>query len=98
MALGKYSPTVGTAYDIDHDWWDNYSVDGLYDPDGYDMYGYNKDNVDRAGNKESDYGARCQCCGQTKVRLYEDVEFEWHFDGVKPVRKTRDGEDWEPQQ
>ena len=96
MALGKYSPTVSEAYKINEDWWDIYAPDGLYDPEGYDTYGYNKNMIDRAGNSEDEYafphcGKICPCCGNRNTdneRLFHNTSLEWGFDGVKPVRIT----------
>jgi hypothetical protein len=86
---GKYSPTVTAAYMKDQDWWRKYTGENevtyhQYDPEGYDSYGYDKNDVDRAGNSEHVY--------------YEDNEFgenwhynqaldDWGFDGVKPVKR-----------
>lgn len=66
MTVGKYSPTVSSAYRADQGWHErngggnkkNWTdpYDGRdYDNDGYDSYGYNSDNTDRAGNHENDY-------------------------------------------
>ena len=58
MGAGKYSPTVTSAYMKDQDWWEKNggsSDNNYYDSDGYDQYGYNKDDKDRAGYAESDY-------------------------------------------
>lgn len=54
MSAGKYSPTVSSAYAKNQDWWKPFNF-GIYDEDGFDSYGYNKDGVDRAGNNELDY-------------------------------------------
>lgn len=84
--LGKYSPTVNEAYRIDQDWFEKYAGDELFDPEGYDDYGYNKDGWDRAANKDYFYSRACECCGQT-VPLYNEISLEWTFDGTKPVKK-----------
>ena len=55
MSVGKYSPTVQYAYSENQGWFDQFSLDGIYDLEGYDSYGYNKNGVDRAGNQEVDY-------------------------------------------
>lgn len=100
MALGKYSPTVKWAYDAHQDWYENYAgvdqygCENQYDPEGYDMYGYNKNMIDRAGNSEDEYafphcGKICPCCGNRNTdneQLYHNTLFMWGFDGVKPVR------------
>lgn len=62
MSVGKYSPTVSRAYQKNQKWWEDNGGnterkdhDSWYDNDGFDSYGYNKDDIDRAGNTESDY-------------------------------------------
>lgn len=85
---GKYSPTVTAAYMADQEWFTKYTGAGgnwvHYDKEGFDSYGYDVNDVDRAGNQEHVY--------------YEDDEFgenwwynqalrDWGFDGTKPVRK-----------
>jgi hypothetical protein len=89
---GKYSPTVNAAYRKDQEWFTKFAATKQvtnrdfwtqYDPEGYDSYGYDENEVDRAGNEEHVY--------------YEDDEFgenwrynqalnDWRFDGTKPVR------------
>ena len=96
---GKYSPTVNEAYMKDQEWWNKYAYANVtgdefvqYDPEGYDRYGYNKDDVDRAGNNEFDYIHNdAPDCGDD---FYQDYNFkydqaydEWGFDGTKPVRR-----------
>ena len=93
---GKYSPTVTRAYMADQEWFEKFcelaphgdTVYNPYDPEGYDSYGYDKDNVDRAGNNEFDYVRNVG-----DYDLDEDYNFaydaalcEWGFDGVKPVK------------
>lgn len=108
---GKYSPTVTAAYMKDQEWFRKllatqgaYEADGTrseygsYDVDGFDSYGYNKDDVDRAGNKEHDYYMGYE----DNDGNYHDVNWAydnaldayepliscmlcWSFDGVKPV-------------
>ena len=84
--IGKYSPTVDRAYYIDQDWFEKYAGDELYDPEGYDSYGYNKDGLDRVSNKECFYSKTCECCRQT-VPWYDEISLEWTFDGTKPVKR-----------
>ena len=86
--LGKYSPTVDSAYDHDQDWFEKYAGYNQYDPEGYDYYGYNRKDIDRAGNHEDSYARVCQCCGQAIDSLYYDTKLQWGFDGVKPVKMT----------
>jgi len=91
--LGKYSPTVTEAYQQDINWFSKYAgvdqhgTDNLYDPEGYDMYGYDKNNMDRAGNLESDYSLICTHCGQMMTTLYHSVLDYWTFDRIKPVNR-----------
>ena len=93
---GKYSPTVSAAYTADQEWWYKYSGANRpsetyvqFDPEGYDSYGYDKNDVDRAGNHESvyyhndadpwdDYDFNC---------AYEQALTDWTFDGAKPVTR-----------
>lgn len=85
---GKYSPTVCEAYMKDQGWWDKYSqgVGGewtQYDPEGYDSYGYDLNDVDRAGNHENDYYVDDYDSGNYK---FNQAYAEWAFDGVKPIK------------
>jgi hypothetical protein len=92
---GKYSPTVSAAYRRAPWWWDKYASSTgqryvAYDPEGYDSYGYNENDVDRAGNQEYEYYSND---APFELDLdynnkYDDALDEWGFDGVKPVRKT----------
>lgn len=89
---GKYSPTVSRAYMHDQDWWRKYTGENeytyhQYDPEGYDSYGYNKDDVDRAGNHESAYYSNDAWAEDEDYNIAYDTAYdEWIFDGVKPVR------------
>ena len=92
---GKYSPTVSRAYMKDQDWWYKYSGANLpsdtyigYDPEGYDSYGYNKEDVDRAGNHEHDYYHNDSAHpGYADYNMaYDDADSKWGFDGTKPVK------------
>ncbi len=72
MGLGKYSPTVNKSYSADKKWYEKFLDKELmsdYDKEGYDSYGYNCLEVDRAGNREEDY--------MFDENLYEKVEAEW---------------------
>ena len=93
---GKYSPTVSRAYMRDQEWWTKYAYAGKsddefvrYDPEGYDSYGYDKDDVDRAGNNEYDYmhndSAHPEYADYNIA--YDDADRTWGFDGVKPVKE-----------
>lgn len=74
--IGKYSPTVSRAYWKKQGWWDAVS-DGLWDEQGYDQYGYNREGLDREGYSEWDYD---------EEDLYHAVEDEWGFDGRYPMK------------
>ena len=95
---GKYSPTVTRAYMVDQKWWAKYAYVGVtgdefvqYDPEGYDSYGYDKNDVDRAGNKEFDYVRNDGDYDRDEDYnlAYDAALDEWGFDGVKPVRNTK---------
>lgn len=94
---GNYSPTVNVAYSKDQSWWRKYAYPAgdtsdefvMYDPEGFDSYGYNKDDVDRAGNQEHVYysdDTHSEIWGSYNF-AYDDALAAWGFDGVKPVRK-----------
>ena len=94
---GKYSPTVSAAYMVNQKWWDRYSEDengnwNQYDPEGYDSYGYDKNDCDRAGNQEYEYYSNDsddEYGPDADINFkYEAAMDEWTFDGVKPVRKS----------
>lgn len=53
--LGKYSPTVSSAYALDQNWHDKQCDDAGLDQEGYDSYGYNAQEKDRAGYTAWDY-------------------------------------------
>jgi hypothetical protein len=86
---GKYSPTVSKAYQRDPNWFEKYSQGHTFDPEGYDKYGYNINDVDRAGNEEYEYFSND---APFDVDLdynnkFDGAERAWTFDGVKPVRR-----------
>jgi len=92
---GKYSPTVTRAYMKDQEWWTKYAYANVtgdefvqYDPEGFDSYGYNKDNKDRAGNDEYDYihNDGDYDRGEDYNFAYDHASDDWGFDGTKPVR------------
>lgn len=83
---GKYSPTVSAAYMKDQEWWDKYSQNtagswNQYDPEGYDSYGYDVNDMDRAGNYEHEYYV--DDYGDENWK-YSQAYREWGFDGTKP--------------
>ena len=86
---GKYSPTVSSAYTQDQNWHRKYSGFDMYDPEGFDCYGYNQDEVDRAGNHESVYYSEDYQGGYTGSGnwAYDQAIETWTFDGAKPVKK-----------
>ena len=98
MARGKYSPTVTAAYMKDQEWFTKYAATKQltnkdfwmeYDPEGFDSYGYDENEVDRAGNSEHVY-LYSDAPGFSEEDYnwaYDNALREWGFDGVKPVRK-----------
>ena len=97
---GKYSPTVTAAYMADQDWFEKNCApteirEGIrrraqYDRDGFDSYGYNADEVDRAGNQEHDYYPGWtdeQGDYHEENDAYDQALRDWGFDGVKPALK-----------
>ncbi len=81
---GKYSPTVNEAYRKDQNWHSNYANGEIYDPEGFDSYGYNQEGYDRAGNSEEDYYASSDD-EQWGSSEYDLVHEDWCFDGIKPI-------------
>lgn len=86
MARGKYSPTVQAAYAQDKDWHAKFAQGEQYDPEGFDSYGYNKTDVDRAGNNEFDYLATDGDwdADEDYNAAFDRALDEWGFDGQKP--------------
>jgi hypothetical protein len=79
----------------DQEWWTKYAYAGYsgdsfvqYDPEGYDSYGYDKNDMDRAGNNEYDYARNDSAHPEYADYniAYDDADRTWGFDGVKPVR------------
>lgn len=95
MSVGKYSPTVSAAYRANQNWFElNCPLVPrcpLYDVDGYDSYGYDKNDVDRAGYREEDYLAAEEIDGVFVHTLYEQVLSDWGYDAenAKPVPTTQ---------
>jgi hypothetical protein len=90
---GKYSPTVSAAYQADQHWWSLYAATckewTQYDPEGYDAYGYNADDVDRAGNPEcAYYSDECEYSLSSGNIAYDNASDSWGFDGTKPVQQA----------
>lgn len=74
MGIGKYSPTVNKSYSVDQKWYSKFRDTEMmsdYDKEGYDSYGYNCLDLDRAGYREDDY--------MFNQHLYEKVEAEWQI-------------------
>lgn len=95
---GKYSPTVSRAYMQDQDWHRKFCnlaphsdvIYSPYDPEGYDSYGYDKNEMDRAGNYEHAYYPNDNPDWDSEDDYnwkYDSAHDDWVFDGVKPVRK-----------
>jgi hypothetical protein len=86
---GKYSPTVTAAYMADQEWHDKFKSpdEPNYDPEGFDSYGYDVNDVDRAGNHESDYyhNDGDYDLDQDFNWAYDAAYDAWGFDGTKPV-------------
>ena len=94
---GKYSPTVSAAYQADQEWFRNYCFHEInsseyaqYDPEGYDSYGYDKNDVDRAGNQEHEYYYNDAPVTEDDDYnfAYDEASSAWGFDGTKPVLRT----------
>jgi len=96
---GKYSPTVSAAYMKDQNWFRKFcglapygdTIYSPFDPEGYDSYGYDKNDIDRAGNQEHEY--YCNDAADSGLDdnydfnfSYDDAIGQWGFDGTKPVR------------
>ncbi len=95
MSVGKYSPTVHNAYDTDQKWFDKVAVNGR-DPAGYDSYGYNDNNLDRAGNTEEDYYLHeVDFSGEyPDYYLFDKTISEWNLERIlkdfkKPSSKSK---------
>jgi len=90
MGVGKYSPTVNTAYAKNQNWWrenggGNWENgnNGNVDKDGYDAYGYGGefgDGPDRAGYKECQYGEATVIGEDVYHDLYDEVYTDWTAD------------------
>lgn len=90
MGVGKYSPTVSAAYGADQEWHRKLRTEETCcDDEGYDSYGYHElTGFDRAGNTEWDYLSTFEMDGiYVNHVLYTEVEDQWTFDGVRPVRR-----------
>lgn len=76
----KIQPTINAAYRVAENWHDKLLADNdcVYDVDGYDSYGYDIRNVDRAGIHENDYAL--------DIELFYDIQQEWGFNGIRPVK------------
>jgi len=89
MAVGKYSPTVVAAYAADQHWWVRHQGrDEFFDADGYDRYGYDENDIDRAGNHEDAYADEVMFFDGACIHyLYQETQQEWDFDGTAPIKK-----------
>lgn len=96
MARGKYSPTVNAAYAADQNWFKKFcnlaphgdQVYSPFDPEGFDSYGYNKDDEDRAGNNEYLYLSNDGGDDNDYNNAYEAACDAWGFDGTKPALRN----------
>jgi hypothetical protein len=88
MSVGKYSPTVSFSYMKDQKWFEKnggdfgngVNPDSIYDNDGFDSYGYNSENIDRAGIHENDYMRFYTVLDdELEYTLYNDTYGEWCF-------------------
>lgn len=87
MSVGKYSPTVSFSYGKDQDWFkkngggfgNGNNPHSDLDNDGYDSYGYNENEVDRAGNSEMDYLASVdyENFNDPYYYLFENTQSDW---------------------
>jgi hypothetical protein len=94
---GKYSPTVSSAYSHDQDWHRKFCnlapygdvIYSPYDPEGFNSYGYDKDNIDRAGNHENNYAHNDGDYDRDEDynNRYDIAYDEWGFDGTKPAKR-----------
>ncbi len=96
MSVGKYSPTVSFMYARDQNWFEKNGggygngndPESDYDDDGYDSYGYNRNDIDRAGNAEFSYlASNSYLDGESYYHLYESVSDEWR---ARDILKERD--------
>jgi len=57
MSVGKYSPTIREIYPTQElfDLQFHQSDSSIYDDDGYDMYGYDENDLDRDGHDQFYY-------------------------------------------
>jgi hypothetical protein len=83
--IGKYSPTVHTAYSVNQEWHEEYSGGLSYDPEGYDMYGYNSDGYDRVGYMEHDYYYTDEEYDDDFGK-YDVICDDWGYDGLMPYK------------
>lgn len=69
--IGKCSPTISGMYRVDQQWFKKNCTDpgDQYDVQGFDSYGYNMQDIDRAGNAEMAYWG--------DEDLYNQVHSEW---------------------
>lgn len=82
MAVGKYSPTVSGWYSRNQQWFKEVPPEqncGLvgYDAQGYDRYGYNTEDVDRAGHHEFEYLQSEEINGEYEYVLFGQVQDNW---------------------
>lgn len=84
---GKYSPTVYKACACDQQWHKKLSGSDkgegcfTYDADGYDSYGYDGGDIDRAGNHENSYASDDD--------LFWNTMSLWDYDGTRPTTEIQ---------
>lgn len=87
MGICKYSPTVNTSYSKDQEWFEKNgggfgngkNPDSQLDDDGFDSYGYNDQNIDRAGISENQYMSSYYIDQYNEIHytLYQEIQDEW---------------------
>lgn len=91
MSVGKYSPTVSYSYSKDKEWFkkngggfgNGKDPQSDFDNDGFDSYGYDKNEVDRAGNEESSYLNSVDYEFENAYYyLFENVSKDWHLKSI----------------
>lgn len=93
MSRGDYSPTVRAAYRINPYWHqgvvDENGMESRFDVDGYDMYGYDASDIDRAGFSASEYDMNSIDFDDCSFEYNADFDREfgsWAFDGIRPIK------------
>lgn len=82
MQRKDLSPTVLSNYILNPTWFNVYSQENRYDPEGFDAYGYNIDGMDRAGYAKKDYDLRPAFDEEDQAydhgwHIYHEVFYRW---------------------